>query len=350
MKDLGNLDKENQSETFLNDLKNVWHIKKYKDKKTCPLFRAIINVNLSRLLFMIILSFIYVVTSLLIIILIREFITQFQEDNGWNDNGHFFKLPIIILGPAILICKIIIIFVWRQILMTHGIIGVKSSIEITSLIYDKILRLGAKSKSEFTEGEITNFIQIDAQTLAEMLTSAPMVLLLPITFSGFFYLLFQYFGISFLYGLGAMLIIFIILGLMQSFYSKLDSQHMKAKDMRMRATYQTFNYLKILKLYGWDDEFLKKINEMRKIENEQFSKILNFQVWYTSLFWSVPLFTAMASIGAYQYEVENMSYSLFFNFFLYARIFMDASIIYHFIDIYFGFTEKNSNFSFLTGN
>ena len=151
--------------------------------------------------------------------------------------------------------------------MIQGITGEKTIIQLNSLIYNKILLIGPKSKSQFTEGEITNFLQIDSQTLAEMLRWLPMVMLLPLQFVGFIYLLFQYFGATFLFGLGTMLFIFIILGFLQSKYSKLESEHMEAKDARMRITTQTFNSLKILKLYGWDDEFLNKIRENRNFEN-----------------------------------------------------------------------------------
>ena len=50
---------------------------------------------------------------------------------------------------------------------------------------------------------------------------------------------------------------------------------MKKKDERVRIITEVLNGIKVIKLYGWEFSFIKKINEIRKQEIEQL-KIFQF--------------------------------------------------------------------------
>ena len=72
--------------------------------------------------------------------------------------------------------------------------------------------------------------------------------------------LFYYLGLSFFAGIGVILFGFftnLILGLINA---TLWRGLMKKKDARMNATTETLQSIKMIKLYGWNETFLKRIN------------------------------------------------------------------------------------------
>ena len=75
---LGKLEKGYRTEDFLKDLKNVWENKRYKDKKRCKLFQALIRTNIWRLLIVIISSFLNMGLDIFQVILFREYIRLYE--------------------------------------------------------------------------------------------------------------------------------------------------------------------------------------------------------------------------------------------------------------------------------
>ena len=76
---------------------------------------------------------------------------------------------------------------------------------------------------------------------------------------------------------------------------------MKFKDKRMKISHETFNNIKILKLYSWENEFKNKINKAREEEllnKDKNNKIENIN---SMIQWSGPVFTSLLSIGLFQY-------------------------------------------------
>ncbi len=73
------------------------------------------------------------------------------------------------------------------------------------------------------------------------------------------------------------------------------------KDKRMRLTTHTFHILKVLKLFGWEDEFNDGIDVKRKDELKNISIILNLTAVWTFVNLNITLLISMTSIGGYTY-------------------------------------------------
>ena len=65
-------------------------------------------------------------------------------------------------------------------------------------------------KERAESGEVTNFMQIDSHRLTNLMLSSPDILTIPTKIIGYSYMLFKFFGFSFLFGIGTMLIFKII--------------------------------------------------------------------------------------------------------------------------------------------
>ena len=84
-------------------------------------------------------------------------------------------------------------------------------------------------------------------------------------------------------------------------FSKYLKLYLKQSDKRMRVTTEAFNNLKVIKLYGWDDTFYKKIESARKEELYALDKRYYITTISQTLLWLAPIVMSVASIGLYQY-------------------------------------------------
>ena len=118
----------------------------------------------------------------------------------------------------------------------------------------------ASLKGKSNQGEIINFLQVDSMKISMMMISSPGILIIPFQILIYIYLLFRFFGISFLFGFLALLIFISINFYIQNLYRILQKELLKRKDARMKITSETINSLKIIKLYAWEEEFLERVS------------------------------------------------------------------------------------------
>ena len=76
---------------------------------------------------------------------------------------------------------------------------------------------------------------------------------------------------------------------------------MKKSDLRMRVTTETFNNIKVIKLYGWDDVFQPRIEKARNEELDALEKRYKITQISQTLLWLAPIAMSVAAIGAYQF-------------------------------------------------
>ena len=79
----------------------------------------------------------------------------------------------------------------------------------------------------------------------------------------------------------------------------------------MKVTTETFEALKLLKMYSWEEEFRKRVNilikdliqilDARSNEIKTRKTLLKFEVLGITLYWTAPIFVLVTTIGVYQY-------------------------------------------------
>jgi len=184
-------------------------------------------------------------------------------------------------------------------------VGSKTSIQLNSLIYDKLLKIKTY-KNSFNEGTIVNFMQIDSEKFGDFLSDSPSCLIIPFQLIFYNYLLFKYFGPCYIGGLISFIILFIIIIIVQIKRKKLQKMHMKAKDNRMKITTQLFNIIKFIKLYNWEKIFYEKVQKKRKIEIDLLKRIAKYNVFINVSHFSAHLLLSLISIIIYNIFNNNM--------------------------------------------
>ena len=186
--------------------------------------------------------------------MIEAFITYFNTKQ--NDLNYLIKIGAILLGG-----KIFSMFLLRQYSIFENNLALKSTLRLNCFIFDKILKTSpASNENKSSQGEIINFIQVDSPKLGYMIISCPAMLIYPLQIIIYISLLFYYLGISFLFGMIQLVLFALVNYFIYSNYSKYENTLLTKKDLRMKITTETFDSLKLLKMYSWEEEFQKRVS------------------------------------------------------------------------------------------
>ena len=256
---------------------------------------------------MIIISIIIAALNITNLYYFRLFIKIFSETNK-----KLLKKDIFI-GTTYLLIRLLIIILQRKSSQHLNNLGNKSFIELKNLIFSKILKLSPSIN--LNSGEIYNLVQIDSFKLCRLIMNFPNLFSIPLLLFAYNYLLYQYIGLAFVVGIVVMIIFLIINYYYRTQFSKYLKLHMKKSDLRMKVTTEMINNLKVIKLNGWDDIALKKIQEARGEELNVLGSRYYITTISQTLLWLAPIAMSVASIGLYQYlnddfKIEDIFTSL----------------------------------------
>ena len=302
---LGKLDKKNDSKFYFKDINYYWENKKYKKIENHGLIKAFLRSNVKKIFIVFILSSFEAFAEYFQVLLIKAYIDYF-------DSGILFMgLPNIkYVGGLFLLIQFIHIFVNLQNTLIQQKISLKIKYQLNSLIFQKILKISTSSFSQRTsQGKIVNFIQNDSYKISDLIKKCPGIIIYPGKIIAYIYLLFDFFGISFLFGLIAFIIMIIINIIIYKLYNEIEQQFLKAKDNRMKTTTETFENIKIIKLYNWESKFKDKILEKREREIDVGIKGIKVAVTNITLFWFTPILVSIVTIGCYMWLHETFTIS-----------------------------------------
>ena len=298
---LGKLAQKNDSKYYFNDINYYWEEKKYKKYEKIALMRAFLRANVCKIIIIFVLSSLQSVSEYFQILIIKAYIDYF-------DNGELFMgiSDIKYIGIILLSLQFITIFINLQNSLIEQKISLKIRYQLNSLVFQKILKISPSSFSQrTTQGKIVNFIQNDSYKISDLIKKCPGIIIYPAKIIAYIYLLFNFFGISFLFGIIAFIIMIIINIIIYQQYNILEQQFLKAKDNRMKTTTETFDNIKILKLYNWENKFKEKILEKRENEIKVGIKGIKVAITNITLFWFTPVIVSIVTIGCYMWKHET---------------------------------------------
>ena len=293
-----------ETRSDLKELKNLWYSKNKEKSKfnkfiSSHLLLVIVRINIFGIISLILQQFFNTGMKTSQIFFLRQIILVFKNRKDPKSQKSYFSLiPTIIIYILI---KVLHVISRSHIKYSEYMLGRKTSNQIASLIYEKTMTISNKGKENFNEGDIMNFIQVDSESLGRFFYYFPKTIVFPFQFSMYMYMLFVFFGKTFIFGFLTFIILMIISLIIQYFYIRNQFKYLKDKDKRIFDTSETFRFLKIIKLYNWEDDFIEKINYRREIEIKSMTKIENFAVITGFIHWSIPLLLSVVSIGSYTY-------------------------------------------------
>ena len=314
--DFKGLAEKDQSHNLLKPLYDKWYSEK-KEKENLFLdenafFKSIIKTYYLWIILLTILNICIDSLKYLQIYFYDSIIQYFEYYHSPDKISPPF-FPIYINALGLVLIKISKTFFHHQVKFVSSLLGVKAANAVTALIYDKVTKTSIFIKSQISEGEILNFIQVDSEKLNFLFTSLPKILTVPFNLIVSFYALFLFFGKSFIFGLSILFIMILIIWYIQHRYLINTKEMLRKKDKRMRLTTHTFHIIKILKLFGWEDEFRENIDNKRNDELINIKSILYLVAIRTFVNSNLSLLTSLASIGGYTYFYGAMEIKTLFS-------------------------------------
>ncbi|XP_078381051.1 multidrug resistance-associated protein 1-like isoform X2 [Oculina patagonica] len=178
-------------------------------------------------------------------------------------------------------------------------IGMRMRTGIIGLVYEKALLLNSKSKGKTTAGELVNLMSVDAQRLMELTTYINSLWSSPLQIAGALYFLYNTLGLSILAGLGVMVLIIPFNMFLGSRMGTLQVKQMSEKDERIKVMNEVLGGMKVLKLYAWEESFMK---EIKRIRNKELKYSRNSDLWASGFmftFGCAPTLVAVTTFAIY---------------------------------------------------
>ena len=300
-------------ENLLKPVSEKWYKEKEKiqneNYEKNLLFKSILKAYYKRIIVLSILNLCTNLLEYLQIYFYDSIIKNFESHHDPDEDSPLF--PAYVNAIGLVLSKALTTFFHHQTKFNSEISGVRAENAVAALIYEKVTKSSVFIKNQISEGEILNFIQVDAAKLNYLFTSLPAIIVIPVNIVISFYALFRFFGLTFFIGIGMLVIIIIIIWIIQWRYLVNTKIMLNKKDKRMRLTTHTLHIIKILKLFGWEEEFRENIDEKRNDELINIRNIFILIALRTFVNSNLSILTSLATIGGYTYfhgpmEVETL--------------------------------------------
>lgn len=177
-------------------------------------------------------------------------------------------------------------------------LGCRSS--LTSLIFQKSLKLSSYSRSQRSTGDIVNLVSIDAPRIQTCAQEISTVIIAPTELILCVYSLYHILGNAAFAGVAAIIIIMPINTVIVRRLKRLNKVQMKLKDNRNRITNEILVSMKSIKLYAWEIPMLNRLLDARnnkELKNLRKIRAIN-QIG--SLIWvTMPFLVSFATFASF---------------------------------------------------
>lgn len=121
-------------------------------------------------------------------------------------------------------------------------------------------------------------MQVDSQKLRDLPYFIGGVVFLPLQLGIAISIMYEVIGISFIAGVGVMLITFVFNMIISKYYTVFQKKLLFAKDDRMKLANEIISSIKMIKVNAWESFFLEKISAVREKELSWLKKSLTTSV------------------------------------------------------------------------
>ncbi|XP_075174074.1 LOW QUALITY PROTEIN: multidrug resistance-associated protein 1-like [Anomaloglossus baeobatrachus] len=185
------------------------------------------------------------------------------------------------------------------------VIGMRLRSAIVGSVYKKALVISNAGRKNSSAGEIVNLISTDVQKLMDLATCLNYIWSAPITIIFAMYLLWQTLGLAVVAGVGVFILNIPFITVFGIFMKKVQEEQMKQKDGRIKLISEILQGIKVLKLYAWENAFMKKVGSFRLMELKAVKKNALLLSGAVALFVASPFWVSLSMFGVFLALDEN---------------------------------------------
>eukprot|EP00357_Protocruzia_adherens_P030800 CAMPEP_0114996004 /NCGR_PEP_ID=MMETSP0216-20121206/14061_1 /TAXON_ID=223996 /ORGANISM="Protocruzia adherens, Strain Boccale" /LENGTH=1423 /DNA_ID=CAMNT_0002360143 /DNA_START=156 /DNA_END=4427 /DNA_ORIENTATION=+ len=289
--DIWDIRKCDSAEHQCDKLSVVW--KDYKPRRDIkyPLINAIIKAYKSR---------IYLATFFNLITAVLAFSGPMAIKwlgNWMAGNEAMWIGYAIVFG--LFIAKLLQSVFSHQAAFLQTLLGINIANSVSTLIYQKSIVLTPASQNNYQHGEIVNLLQVDISKIQFFFDYFSGVIIAFVQCTLGMWLLFDFLGVSFLGGFGVIVLMTAANYFNGMIASRIQKRLMKKRDARMKATTELFNAIKIIKLFSWEQKFIKKVEDLRETELQDQRKAFYCSIFSISFLWVTPMLISTTTFAFY---------------------------------------------------
>ncbi|KAJ7198849.1 P-loop containing nucleoside triphosphate hydrolase protein, partial [Mycena pura] len=219
----------------------------------------------------------------------------------------WFWIVLLFVGPV----TYDLAFQWDMFVGTH-IMGQTTAI-VTQLVFEHALRIRVKAEtadkgknvassetaSANLTGKINTLVTVDLGNINEARNVLFIVVLVPIQVIGSVIFLYQVLGWSAFVGMAFMAALSPLPGYAAKLLSGVQKKALDKTDARVQSVSETMGVLRMVKMFGWESQMMKKIEEKRKDELTWIWRRKALFTLQESLNFLIPTITMLATYGQF---------------------------------------------------
>ncbi|ESW10908.1 hypothetical protein PHAVU_009G248400 [Phaseolus vulgaris] len=177
-------------------------------------------------------------------------------------------------------------------------LGMLMRSSIITSVYKKGLRLSSSSRQAHGTGQIVNHMAVDAQQLSDLMMQFHPIWLMPLQVAAALALIYNSIGLSALAALLGTSLVFIFTLIRTKKSNSFQFRIMKSRDLRMKATNELLNNMRVIKFQAWEEYFGNKIQQFREAEHGWIGKFLYYFAINMGVLTTAPLLVCVLTFGA----------------------------------------------------
>eukprot|EP01041_Mallomonas_annulata_P007311 gene7311-14905_t len=178
-------------------------------------------------------------------------------------------------------------------------VGMRLRSTVITSVFQKALKLSSGALDKRSTGQITNLMSLDSQRLQELTPYLHAVWYSFFQVGVALYFLWGLVGPSCLGGVAVIVSCIPITGKISAYLKTIQKELSGIRDDRVKITSEVLGGIKVIKLQAWEEEFQKRLNEVRDKEMELYRRYMIMQSISGTFASSIPLLVAIATFFAF---------------------------------------------------
>ncbi|CAG2115776.1 unnamed protein product, partial [Medioppia subpectinata] len=180
-----------------------------------------------------------------------------------------------------------------------NVIGMRMRTSITSILYEKAVKLSSNGRKDITAGDLVNLVSTDMKFIVFFLSLYHTLWVSPLKLFVSIGLLWAQLGAASLAGVILMVILVPINTFHTSISNRMWAELQKRAAGRVSAITEILNHIKVLKLYAWEQCFIDKVSALRASEVDMLDQAIKSSIWTSFMFNSSGILVSLLSFTTF---------------------------------------------------